>query len=163
MPHRILVVDDEPLVLDAWARSLELEGFVVEKARSAEEALKKCDEDFDLVLLDFLMPGGNGIELLARMRKKLPLIRSVVVSGKLDLASDEAEISRDLKSSVEADVYLHKPVADDKLVATIKELVAEKPDEDWRVIAKRFSNGQQVTVEGAKAAAKKLKDLRKKG
>ena len=162
MPHRILIVDDEPLVLDAWARSLALEGFVVETARSAAEALGKCDEDFDLVLLDFLMPGGNGIELLTRIRKKLPAIRSVIVSGKLDEAADDAEISSDLKSSVEADVYLRKPIADDKLVETINHLLAENPGEDWQAIAKRISSGQRITIDDAKTAAQKLKGLRKK-
>jgi len=134
----------------------------VETARSAAEALGKCDEDFDLVLLDFLMPGGNGIELLTRIRKKLPAIRSVIVSGKLDEAADDAEISSDLKSSVEADVYLRKPIADDKLVETINHLLAENPGEDWQAIAKRISSGQRITIDDAKTAAQKLKGLRKK-
>lgn len=162
MPHRILVVDDEPLVLDGWARSLQLEGYVVETARSSAEALQKCEEDFDLVLLDFMMPGGNGVELLARIRKKIPAIRSVIVSGKLDEVGDEAEIASDLKSNVEADAYLRKPVADDKLVGTIHDLLVEDPAQDWQAIAKRISSGQRITIEDAKATAQKLKRLRKK-
>ena len=162
MPHRILIVDDEPLVLDGWARSLELEGFIVEKAQSAAEALRKCDEDFDLVLLDFLMPGGNGVELLARIRKKIPAIRSVIVSGKLDESAEEAQIASDLKSSVEADVFLRKPVADTKLVETINHLLAENPGEDWKVIGRRVATGQRVTIDDARTAAQKLKGFRKK-
>ncbi len=134
----------------------------MERAQSAGEALKKCDEDFDLVLLDFLMPGGDGIELLARIRKRIPAIRSVIVSGKLDEAADETQITSDLRSSVEADVYLRKPVADDKLVETINHLLAEEPGEDWQAIARRVTSGQRVTIDDARTAAQKLKGLRKK-
>jgi CheY-like chemotaxis protein len=163
MPDRILIVDDERLVLEGWARSLELEGFVVEAAQTPEEALNKCEEHFDLVLLDFLMPRMNGVELLARIRKKLPLIRSVVVSGKLDISADEKQITDDLKATVEADAYLHKPVADEKLVATIRDLLAKEPSHDWQKIAQRVTDARRVTLSQAKEAAAKLKKLRRRG
>ena len=160
MPYRILVVDDEPLVLDALARSLELEGYSVERARTPQQALDKCDEHFDLVLLDFLIPGMNGVELLARIRRQLPMIRSIVVSGKLELSADEKQISLDLKTSIEADVYLHKPVSDERLVSTVLDLLTDQPSQDWQKIGQRITDGQRPTLKNAKEAAAKLRKLR---
>lgn len=162
MADRILVVDDEKTVLEALVRSLELEGYSVEGARNATEALVKCDDHFDLVILDFIMPGMNGIELLARIRQKIPTIRSIVLSGKLPLDSDEKQIAADLNARVEADEYLHKPVGDQKLVATVKALLAKDPTDNWQEIARRVTDGKKSRLAEARDAARSLKQMRKK-
>lgn len=62
---RILVVDDEPLVLDTIKEHLELEGVVVNTAISGNEALKMlADKTYNLILSDIRMPNGSGTELL---------------------------------------------------------------------------------------------------
>lgn len=162
MPYRLLIIDDERVILDGLARSLRLEGYHVETAQNAQEALEKSEDHFDLTILDFVMPGMNGIELLARIRQKIPTIRSIILSGKLPVNADEKTIAADLKISVEADEYLHKPVSDERLVATVKNLLAKNPTDDWQEIGKRVTDGKISRLASARQAAKSLNQLRKK-
>lgn len=158
---RILVVDDEPNVLKSWSRTLRLAGYGVRMARSGEEALRQCDEHhFDLVIVDFLMPTMTGVELLRRIRKKLPFIRSAVVSGKLDDFVSEADISRKLRETVEADVYLHKPVSNERLRETVKVLLeSDRTSRDWISVGKQAKEAAKDTIESAKQASSDLKTL----
>jgi two-component system response regulator HydG len=75
---RVLLVDDEAPLRLTLAANLELEGFVVTEAASAEDALMLVrNHGFDLVVSDIRMPGMNGVELfreLRRLRPKLPVV-----------------------------------------------------------------------------------------
>ena len=162
MSQRILVVDDEPRVLTSMQRCLRLAGFQVESASSGKAALDLCEErSFDVVVLDFIMPGIDGVELLARIRKIRPLIRAIVVSGQIDESVGEKEVAKRLRESVEADQYLNKPVSCAGLVQTINNILAEEPSTDWKAIAKKMVDGKGASIKGAKAAAKDLKKYRK--
>jgi len=83
---RILVIDDNPAVLDLVATGLHKEGYGVLAALTGDDGLK----DFilarpDLVLLDIALPGGlDGIELLKRMRSINPTSRVVMITGNTD-------------------------------------------------------------------------------
>lgn len=156
--HRILIVDDEPDVRRAFARTLKLAHFLPTEAASADEALERCDEHtYDVVILDFMMPEMNGIELLARIRRRQPFIRSIVISGKLDRRRDEREIARELREAVEADSYLHKPVSNDTLVETVRELLPSNGVQDWKALAARVETSRAGTIKAANEAAKTLK------
>lgn len=163
MPHRVLVVDDEPRVLASMARCLRLAGFQVESAASGKAALALCEEhSFDIVVLDFIMPEIDGVVLLARIRKMQPLTRAVVLSGKLDDSIGEREVAKKLRDAVEADEYLNKPISAADLVQTINNLLAEEPATNWRETAKKMVNGKSASVKSAKKAASDLKKHRKK-
>jgi len=70
MPYSILVVDDEALTQRTIGRALEKEGLELFLATSGEEALQTVsDEKPDLLLLDVVLPGINGIEVLRQVRK----------------------------------------------------------------------------------------------
>ena len=70
MSARLLVVDDEPSMLDMLSLLWRAEGYEVETARSVGEARERLAErPVDLVLCDILMPDGNGLELLRRSRR----------------------------------------------------------------------------------------------
>ena len=161
--NRILIVDDEPRILQSWATAMELAGYFVSTAKSAKNALERCDEyHFDVVILDYLMPEMDGLELLIRIRKRLPLVRSIIVSGKIDRAVDEEEVKRKLKESVEADVYLHKPISNERLRRTVMQLLELPPASDWQQIAKTTVNARNARLKTAKEASKHLKKLRKR-
>jgi CheY-like chemotaxis protein len=69
MPNRILIVDDEPFNLDLLEQELTERGYRVERARDGEEALDKLQASQpDLVFLDYMMPGMNGLEVLKEIR-----------------------------------------------------------------------------------------------
>lgn len=163
--HRILIVDDEETELKAWARALRLAAFDhVRTERNANEALKLCQEHpFDLVIIDFIMPSMNGVELLQRIRHRLPMIRSIIVSGKIDQKVDPTEIAKTLRGAVEADVYLHKPVTNEVLKAHVNDLLrSASSDPDWRDIAQQALRAKKGTIERAKAAGKELRKLVKR-
>ncbi len=162
--RRILIVDDEKGPLAAWQRALTMAGYSVSTAQNAEQALRECDEhSFDLVVLDFIMPSMDGIELLRRIRKTQPFVRSIVVSAKIDEAVAESDISGILRESVEADLYLHKTVSNERLKASIEELLTRAPTgKSWQEIAKKARNAHSATIQSAKKASKDLRGLVKK-
>lgn len=159
--NRILIVDNERDVLEGWERALRLAGFSVSSALTPKEALQQCDEHlFDLVILDFLMPSMDGVELLGRIRKKLPLVRSIIISGKIDEDNEEENISGVLREKVEADRYLHKSLANDKLKSAVQELLSQPASpRTWKDMARRAGEVQKVTVKGSRQVSKELRKL----
>src|SRR5262245_27022892 len=84
---RILVVDDEPAVVDMLVTCLREEGYGVVGAETSDEGLKLAILSRpELVLLDITLPGMNGIELLKRIRSINPTTRVIMVTGNTDPA-----------------------------------------------------------------------------
>ncbi len=82
MPHSILIVDDEALTLRTIGRALQAEGYEVLSAASGEDALKLiAEEKPDLALLDVVLPGINGIEVLRQAKKISPAMIVVMMSA----------------------------------------------------------------------------------
>jgi len=117
--RRILLVDDDVHTLDTLAELLEAEGARVTTARGAEEALEKAREaDFDLVVSDIGMPGTDGLELIARLRK-LPHARrwpAIAVTG----FGRPADLERSLAAGF--DLHLRKPVSLEALIEALERL-----------------------------------------
>jgi CheY-like chemotaxis protein len=81
-PRKVLVVDDEAGLRETLAANLELEGFEVKEADSAEKALELCAaQRFDLVITDIRMPGMNGVELFRALRKQGAMMPVVLMTG----------------------------------------------------------------------------------
>jgi DNA-binding response OmpR family regulator len=81
----ILIVDDEPRLVAAFEAVLTLEGYTVRTASAAQRALQVLDiEHPHLVLLDINLPGTDGLDLLRRMRERMPQVAIIIVSGFLD-------------------------------------------------------------------------------
>ena len=79
---RILVVDDDVIVIKSCRRILEAEGFEVTTVPSADEALEKIKMyDFDLLVMDVKMPKHDGIFLMREIKKNWPDIPIIVMSG----------------------------------------------------------------------------------
>src|SRR5438552_15483770 len=105
MPSSVLVVDDEPVVLQLFSRVLSEKGLRTRTASSAEEALKLLEEGgIACVLADKNMPGMDGIEMLRRMREAQHHCAFVVLTG---YASSETAVEA-LRLGV--DEYLEQPV-----------------------------------------------------
>jgi len=66
----VLVVDDDPDILEALAEILEVEGFSVRRARNGQEALDQLEPAPDLILLDLMMPVMDGWEFAQRLRQR---------------------------------------------------------------------------------------------
>jgi two-component system alkaline phosphatase synthesis response regulator PhoP len=165
MPNRVLIVDDEKLVLAGFKTALELDGYAVWAAQNAKEALAIVQEtSFDLIVLDFIMPGMDGLELLSRIRKHQPLARSIIISGKVDSKQSEDDLTKTLGEQVEADLYLHKPLPNERLIAAVKSLLTDTHKGDWKAITGQLLQRQAAPLGRARAASRALKKkLKKKG
>ncbi len=111
----ILVIDDEPNILTTVRRSLELEGFAVEEAGSGAAGLAKLVEhDIDMVLLDVMMPGETGLEVLPKLRAAKPETICVMMSGNatIDTAVQATKAG--------AHDFIEKPLSGDKLLITVQ-------------------------------------------
>lgn len=121
--RRILVVDDEPDLVNAVRLYLEMEGYLVLGATDGEEALEKVREKLpDMVVLDVLMPGMDGFETLRKVREvsHVPVIM-------LTVRGEESDKVRGLKLG--ADDYVTKPFSQRELLSRIQAVLrrAEMP------------------------------------
>ena len=111
----LLVIDDEPNILTTVRRSLELEGYAVEVASGAAVGLAKlADNDIDLVLLDVMMPGESGLEVLPKIRAASPETVVVMMSGN---ATIETAVQA---TKGGAHDFIEKPLSGDKLLLTVQ-------------------------------------------
>lgn len=81
---RLLIVDDEPMLLQLLRRYLERQGYLVETCESAEQAVALFDANpgsFGMVVTDLTLPGANGAELISRLRAKNPSLPGLIASG----------------------------------------------------------------------------------
>jgi DNA-binding NtrC family response regulator len=111
----LLVVDDEPNILTTVRRSLELEGYIVEVAGNGAAGLAKlADNDIDLVLLDVMMPGESGLEVLPKIRTASPETIVVMMSGN---ATIDTAVSATKAGAYD---FIEKPLSGDKLLLTVQ-------------------------------------------
>ena len=111
---RVVVIDDDPKMVDLLVTCLRDEGYGVLGALTGDEGLKLVLSRPDLVLLDLLLPGMNGLDVLKRLRAINPTIKVIAVSGNIDsgLAREALELG--------ALAYVDKPFD----VAYLKRVVA---------------------------------------
>lgn len=104
--HKVLVVDDDPVVGKSFDRVLSQKGYVVITAQNAQEALAQLQgEEYDLVYTDIKMPGMDGLELAEQIQAKRPWIPVVIVTG----YGTSANEARAKAAGVSA--FMHKPLS----------------------------------------------------
>ncbi len=117
MGNKILIVDDEKDICEILEFNLSNEGFDVELAYSAEEALKKLNPDFSLILLDVMMGGMSGYKMAEKLRKEGNNIPIVFLTAK------DTENDMLTGFSVGGDDYISKPFSIKEVIARIKAVV----------------------------------------
>jgi signal transduction histidine kinase len=106
---RVLLVEDDELVLTTTAQLLEELGASVTQARSAEDALRRLErESFDLIIADYRLPGSSGVELVSRARQRRPDLAAAIITG--DPSIEELKRLVDFDTEV-----IQKPVRADRL------------------------------------------------
>jgi two-component system phosphate regulon response regulator PhoB len=120
MSANVILVEDEPSLAELLAYNLEAEGYSVSTAESAEEAeLLMAESSFDLMVLDWMLPGASGLELCRRLRQSGKAERMPV----LMLTSRGEEVDRVRGFATGADDYVVKPFSVPELLARVKALL----------------------------------------
>lgn len=137
---KILIVEDEEAIADLEKDYLELSGFEVEIAYDGTTGLERAlNEEFDLVILDLMLPGVDGFEICrqVRDRKNTPII---MVSAKKD------DIDKIRGLGLGADDYMTKPFSPSELVARVKAHMARYE----RLIGSNVEENEVIEIRGLK-------------
>lgn len=137
---RILIIEDEEAIAELEKDYLEINDFEVEIATTGDTGLVRAlNEDFDLVILDLMLPGMDGFEVCKRIREKkdIPLI---MVSAKKD------DIDKIRGLGLGADDYMTKPFSPSELVARVKAHMARFE----RLVGKEKQTNDIVEIRGIK-------------
>jgi two-component system NtrC family response regulator len=152
---RVLLIDDEEMLLEYMSKRLLKKGFMVKCTFSGEEAVEAAQQEhFDVAVVDLKMPGMDGVETQKRLHEIQPFLQCIVLTG-------HGSIDSALESGQQdAFCYLLKPVEYDTLVASINaayekkvQLVNEKFQEEVEEIHR-----SGLGAKGIKKAIDKLRE-----
>jgi len=118
---KILIVDDDKIILDSLCEFLRLEGYDTSPAQSFKEAVKQLQQQrFSLVITDVNIPDGNGFDILAHIRKNYPHTVVIVITGYGTIESAVEAIK------MGAYDYLTKPIIDDELRLAVDRAIKQQ-------------------------------------
>jgi len=117
---KVLFVDDEPNILNAYSRIFKNDGLELYFANNAQDALEKLEQNsVHLVITDYRMPGMNGLELLEEIRKKWVGIKGMIISA----YDDYPRLLRENLKYSKLYPFLHKPWEQEKLKTLVEKLL----------------------------------------
>ena len=130
----VLLVDDEVPFVETFAERLEIRNLDISKAFNGEEALKVLEENktVEVVILDVRMPGMDGIETLAEIKKRFPLVEVIMLTGHADV---ESAIDGMKQGAFD---YLMKPIDMDQIIAKVTEAATKKRQHEEKIIQARI-------------------------
>lgn len=119
---RILIVDDDAIVLESCRRILEAEGISVRAAENATkaQAVLETEPPFELILTDIKMPGKDGFQLIRLAKERFPEMAVLMMTGYL--------IPETIRKGTErgADGFIAKPFTPEELIASVHEALSAK-------------------------------------
>ncbi len=117
----ILVIDDEAVIRDGCIKILTKEGWSVDTAENGHEGLEKVrSENFDIILLDLMMPGMSGLDVLSEVKNVSPNIYIIVITG---YATIDTAVEAMKKGAFD---YISKPFTPDQLRMVVKKVLENK-------------------------------------
>jgi len=143
---KILLVDDEPDILEFIGFNLENEGFRVEKAKTGEEAIEIAKQFIpDLIILDVMMPGMDGMETCEKLRK-MPNLNNPIIAFLTARSEDYSQIAG---FDAGADDYIAKPIKPKVLVSRVKALLKRKTGDlyDQNKSSERIMKVGDITID----------------
>jgi len=148
MKAHILLVDDDPRITDLLRRVLAYEGYSIAIAASGNEALHRTlERPPDLIVLDIMLPGLDGLEVAQRLRAAGDPVPILMLTAR-DLVADRVK-----GLATGADDYLVKPFAPEELVARVKALLRRSQEERQEVLHYadvELDTGTRVAHRGAR-------------
>jgi two-component system, OmpR family, response regulator CpxR len=135
MKIKVLLVDDEKEFIDTLAERLEVRDFLVTRAYNGDEALEGiAHAEVDVVILDVLMPGKDGIETLLEIKKAKPLVEVIMLTGN---ATVETAIEGLKRGAYD---YLRKPTDTKELIEKIVLAYKRKAGQEDRIRQAHIEN-----------------------
>ena len=116
---KILIVDDDAELSSNLTEILEDAGYQTDMAASGNEALEKVTDGFDVVMLDMIMPGMSGLEVISELKKLVPATKIIMITAfaTVDNAVQAIKLG--------ANDYISKPFLIDDLLVTVKKVLEE--------------------------------------
>lgn len=157
MEQRILVVDDEKDICDILQFNLENEGYIVDTANSAEEALEKITDVHSLVILDVMMGGMSGFKMAEKLRKKENYVPILFLTAK------NTENDMLTGFSLGGDDYVAKPFSVKEVQARVKAILKRSALIKTPIIETRWTykslvidtNSNRVTIDDSEVSLTK--------
>ncbi len=145
-PSRILVVDDEASITEFVSYALRKEGYDVDVVANGEEAYALAlEKDYDLYVLDIMLPGMDGYELCRRLRSK-------TTAPVLFLSARDTELDKVVGLEIGGDDYLAKPFGVRELIARVRALLRRGSGGDFPAANHSISAGGLTLDESAHTA-----------
>jgi len=131
MAERMLVIDDEEVVLESCRKIFSAEGFQVTCTTSPPEGLRLvADSSFDVILCDWKMPGFDGMDVLEELERRSPDSTVVMISGYPTVDRATEALKRGAMD------YVAKPFTPEEIVEAVRKAKTRKVTEEQRAIGR---------------------------
>ena len=131
MAEKMLIIDDEEIVLRSCRKIFEPEGFDVVTTASPQEGLKLVsDSSFDVILVDWMMPGFDGMDVVEEIDRRSPNSSVVMISGYPSVGRATEAMKRGAMD------YVAKPFSPDEIILAVKKAVRRKVTEEKKAIGR---------------------------
>ena len=131
MAEKMLIIDDEEIVLKSCRKIFEAEGFEVVTTANPQEGLKLVSEHiFDVILVDWMMPGFDGMDVVEEIDKRSPNSAMVMISGYPSVGRATEAMKRGAMD------YLAKPFRPEEIIEVVKKAVRRKVTEEKKAIGR---------------------------
>ncbi|MGQ9509886.1 MAG: response regulator [Thermodesulfobacteriota bacterium] len=131
MAERMLIIDDEEIVLRSCRKIFEAEGFEVTTTANPQEGLNLVAErSFDVVYVDWMMPGFNGMDVVEEIYKRSPKSAIVMISGYPPVGRTTEAMKRGAMD------YIAKPFRPEEIIEVVKKAVRRKVVEEKKAIGR---------------------------
>jgi formate transporter len=131
MAEKMLIIDDDEIVLKSCRKIFETEGFEVSTTALPQEGLRLVSENnFDVVLVDWMMPGFSGMDVVEEIDKRSPNTALVMISGHPTVGHATEAMKRGAMD------YLAKPFRPDEIKETVKKAVRRKVTEEKKAVGR---------------------------
>jgi DNA-binding NtrC family response regulator len=115
---RVLIIDDDKVIRETLAFTLEDEGYTVDTAENGKEAIEKTDSNFyNLAIVDWRLPDFEGTKLLRELKETTPRMAKIMLTGYPSMNNAIDAVNE------HADAFLTKPIAIDELLSKMKQLL----------------------------------------
>ena len=125
MAERMLIIDDEDVILESCRRIFSAEGFQVSCTTSPPEGLRLiADSSFDVILCDWKMPGFDGMDVLEELERRSPHSAVVMISGYPTPARETEALKRGAMD------YVAKPFTPGEIVEAVRKAIRRKANKE---------------------------------